>query len=80
MLTGFNDHRRYRSPPRRERTPFAAWHADHPVMALQTFAEAAAFGETIVNTTAGVAAIDALTHVRRPDARPPSRRSATARS
>ncbi|MCD9874825.1 NADPH-dependent F420 reductase [Streptomyces guryensis] len=40
--------------------PFSTWHADHPGVALETFAEAAAFGEAVVNTTAGVAALDAL--------------------
>ncbi|WP_282702310.1 NAD(P)-binding domain-containing protein [Streptomyces sp. CC219B] len=40
--------------------PFATWHADHADVALKPFAEAAAFGETVVNTTAGVAALDAL--------------------
>lgn len=40
--------------------PFATWHAGHPDVALRTFAEAAAFGETVVNTTAGAAALDAL--------------------
>ncbi|CCK27809.1 NADP oxidoreductase [Streptomyces davaonensis JCM 4913] len=41
--------------------PFATWHADHSAVALRTFAEAAAFGETVVVTTAGAAALDALT-------------------
>ncbi|WP_327727442.1 NAD(P)-binding domain-containing protein [Streptomyces sp. NBC_00487] len=40
--------------------PFVTWHADHPAVPLRTFAEAAAFGETVVNTTAGAAALDAL--------------------
>lgn len=31
--------------------PFVTWHADHPAVPLRTFAEAAAFGETVVNTT-----------------------------
>lgn len=33
--------------------PFAQWHADHAQVRLETFEEAAAFGETVVNTTAG---------------------------
>lgn len=41
--------------------PFATWHADHSAVPLRTFAEAAAFGETVVNTTAGVSALGALT-------------------
>jgi predicted dinucleotide-binding enzyme len=40
--------------------PFATWHAEHTGVALQTFAEAAAFGETVVNTTSGTASLDAL--------------------
>jgi 8-hydroxy-5-deazaflavin:NADPH oxidoreductase len=40
--------------------PFATWHTDHPSVALKPFAEAAAFGETVVNTTAGLGALDAL--------------------
>lgn len=40
--------------------PFAAWHADHSDVRLQTFAEAAAFGETVLNTTSGAGALDAL--------------------
>src|SRR5690349_2744270 len=40
--------------------PFATWHAEHPAVALQTFTEAAAFGETVVNTTSGTASLDAL--------------------
>jgi predicted dinucleotide-binding enzyme len=40
--------------------PFAAWHVDHPAIALRAFAEAAAFGETVVNATAGLATLDAL--------------------
>ena len=40
--------------------PFATWHGDHQSVALKPFAEAAAFGETVVNTTAGLGALDAL--------------------
>ena len=40
--------------------PFSTWHADHSAVQLRTFTEAAAFGETVVNTTAGTAALDAL--------------------
>jgi predicted dinucleotide-binding enzyme len=41
--------------------PYATWHADNPAVALRTFAEAAAFGEMLVNTTAGATSLDALT-------------------
>jgi len=40
--------------------PFAAWQADHTDVQLKPFAEAAALGETIVNPTAGTAALTAL--------------------
>ncbi|MEV7731540.1 NAD(P)-binding domain-containing protein [Streptomyces sp. NPDC088921] len=40
--------------------PFAQWHADHGQVRLETFEEAAAFGETVVNTTAGERSLDAL--------------------
>ena len=40
--------------------PFAVWHADHTDVQLKPFAEAAALGETVVNTTAGTAALTAL--------------------
>ncbi|MDH6612019.1 hypothetical protein M2164_007654 [Streptomyces sp. SAI-208] len=33
--------------------PFERWHADHDQVRLDTFEAAAAFGETVVNTTAG---------------------------
>ncbi|WP_328838422.1 NADPH-dependent F420 reductase [Streptomyces europaeiscabiei] len=41
--------------------PFATWHSDHSDVPLRTFDEAAAIGETVVNTTAGAATLDALT-------------------
>ncbi|WP_329444921.1 NADPH-dependent F420 reductase [Streptomyces canus] len=40
--------------------PFAQWHGDHAQVRLETFEEAAAFGETVVNTTAGERSLDAL--------------------
>jgi predicted dinucleotide-binding enzyme len=40
--------------------PFATWHTDHAGVALKPFAEAAAFAETVVNTTAGITTLDAL--------------------
>ena len=40
--------------------PFSAWHAEHPAVALGTFAEAAAPAELVVNATNGGAAIDVL--------------------
>jgi predicted dinucleotide-binding enzyme len=40
--------------------PFAQWHAAYPQVRLEAFTEAAAFGETVVNTTAGAASLAAL--------------------
>ncbi|MEU0210869.1 NAD(P)-binding domain-containing protein [Streptomyces canus] len=40
--------------------PFAQWHADHAQVRLETFEEAAAYGDTVVNTTAGERSLDAL--------------------
>lgn len=40
--------------------PFATWHSTHSDVPLRTFAEAAAFGDTVINTTAGTATLDAL--------------------
>lgn len=40
---------------------FSAWLAEHPQVALGSFAEAAAHGEIVVNATNGFASIDALT-------------------
>ncbi|WP_128376376.1 NADPH-dependent F420 reductase [Streptomyces cavernae] len=40
--------------------PFADWHAAHPSVSLKPFAEAAASGETVVNTTAGDATLSVL--------------------
>ena len=39
---------------------FGTWHPQHPGIRLGTFAEAAAFGERVVNCTAGTASLDAL--------------------
>jgi 8-hydroxy-5-deazaflavin:NADPH oxidoreductase len=39
---------------------FSGWHADHPRVALGTYAEAAVHGEMLVNATAGLASLDAL--------------------
>ncbi|WP_460105070.1 NADPH-dependent F420 reductase [Streptomyces sp. YKOK-J1] len=41
--------------------PFAQWQASHPAVRLVAFAEAAAWAETVVNTTAGAASLEALT-------------------
>ncbi|MFH8769503.1 MULTISPECIES: NADPH-dependent F420 reductase [unclassified Streptomyces] len=41
--------------------PFAQWQADHAAVRLVTFAEAAAWAEAVVNTTAGATSLDALT-------------------
>jgi predicted dinucleotide-binding enzyme len=40
--------------------PFPAWYADHPGVALATFAEAAAGAELVVNASSGAAALDVL--------------------
>lgn len=40
--------------------PFAQWQADHPEVQLATFTDAAAFGETVFNTTAGGSSLQAL--------------------
>ena len=41
-------------------TPFKVWHAANPGIQLGTFAEAASFGEAIVNATSGDGALPAL--------------------
>jgi 8-hydroxy-5-deazaflavin:NADPH oxidoreductase len=40
--------------------PFSAWAADHPDVALATFADAAASAELVVNATSGFGALPAL--------------------
>ncbi|GAA3816221.1 NADPH-dependent F420 reductase [Streptomyces phyllanthi] len=40
--------------------PFATWHMAHAAVEPRSFTEAAAFGERVVNTTAGAATLDAL--------------------
>ncbi|MFF9808000.1 NADPH-dependent F420 reductase [Streptomyces coeruleorubidus] len=40
--------------------PYSRWQAGHPQVRLATFAEAAAHGEVVVNTTAGVSSLQAL--------------------
>ncbi|GGO93953.1 NADPH-dependent F420 reductase [Wenjunlia tyrosinilytica] len=40
--------------------PFARWHEQHPEVSLLPFAEAAAFGERVINATSGIAALQAL--------------------
>jgi predicted dinucleotide-binding enzyme len=40
--------------------PFPAWHAEHPGVALRTFADAAAGAEVVVNATSGTATLDVL--------------------
>jgi predicted dinucleotide-binding enzyme len=39
---------------------FADWHREHPTAALGTFADAAAFGEVLMNATSGSGALPAL--------------------
>ncbi|MGW4518925.1 NADPH-dependent F420 reductase [Streptomyces sp. NPDC004393] len=41
--------------------PFAQWQANHSAVRLVTFAQAAAWAEAVVNTTAGAASLEALT-------------------
>jgi 8-hydroxy-5-deazaflavin:NADPH oxidoreductase len=40
--------------------PFSAWQQEHPDVRLGAFAEAAAHGKLVVNSTAGVASLEAL--------------------
>lgn len=40
--------------------PFSAWHADHPGVALASFAEAASDADIVVNASAGAVALDVL--------------------
>lgn len=40
--------------------PFAVWQQEHPRVGLETFADAGAFGDSVVNTTAGMASLAAL--------------------
>jgi 8-hydroxy-5-deazaflavin:NADPH oxidoreductase len=40
--------------------PFAQWQADHSDVRLETFADAAAFGEAVVNATSGGSSLRAL--------------------
>ncbi|MFF7560287.1 NAD(P)-binding domain-containing protein [Streptomyces pseudovenezuelae] len=40
--------------------PFAQWHAEHGQVRLESFEAAAAFAETVVNTTAGGQSLNAL--------------------
>jgi predicted dinucleotide-binding enzyme len=39
---------------------FAAWHEQRPQISLGTFAEVAAYGELVINATAGTSSLDAL--------------------
>ena len=43
-----------------DKTPFRDWQAAHPAVKLGTFAEAARFGEVLVNATSGDGALPAL--------------------
>lgn len=40
--------------------PFAAWHGDHPAVAVGTFTATGAHGQVWVNSTLGLGSIDAL--------------------
>lgn len=41
--------------------PFNLWHGQHPHITLGTFAEAARFGELVINCTSGAGTLEALT-------------------
>ena len=43
--------------------PFSEWHEAHPRVRLEAFADAGAFGDTVVNTTGGLVSLDALNAV-----------------
>lgn len=47
-------------PDRYGNPPFSQWQAAHPQVRLESFAGAAAFGETVVNSTAGAATLQVL--------------------
>lgn len=47
-------------PDRYGNPPFSAWQEEHPEVSLGTFAEAAAYGEMVVNATAGEVSLEAL--------------------
>jgi predicted dinucleotide-binding enzyme len=49
-----------RTQPDLDGLTYAAWAADHPAVALATFAEAAAGAETVVNASSGTASLDVL--------------------
>ncbi|MDP9295311.1 MAG: NAD(P)-binding domain-containing protein [Actinomycetota bacterium] len=50
-----------RTEPDQQRTPpFRVWHAEHKGVAAGAFAEAGAFGELLVNSTAGTGSVEAL--------------------
>jgi predicted dinucleotide-binding enzyme len=50
-----------RTEPDQSRTPpFSAWHAEHEDVAVGTHADAGAFGELLVNSTAGTGSVEAL--------------------
>src|ERR671917_1484435 len=40
--------------------PFSAWQREHPEVKLGTFGEATAYGEMVVNATAGAVSLEAL--------------------
>jgi predicted dinucleotide-binding enzyme len=41
--------------------PFSVWHDENPAVHLGTFGETAAYGEIVMNATAGVASLEVLT-------------------
>ncbi|MGH8894385.1 MAG: NADPH-dependent F420 reductase [Actinomycetes bacterium] len=48
-------------PDQMGNAPLATWAAENPAVAVHTFADAARFGEVVVNATAGSVSIDVLT-------------------
>jgi predicted dinucleotide-binding enzyme len=40
--------------------PYSQWQAEHPQVRLKTFADAAAHGAVVINTTAGLSSLEAL--------------------
>jgi 8-hydroxy-5-deazaflavin:NADPH oxidoreductase len=48
-------------PDRYGNQPFRVWQQQHPQVRLGTFADAAAFGEIVINATNGAASLEALT-------------------
>jgi predicted dinucleotide-binding enzyme len=50
----------HKEPTQMGLPPFGVWHKEHPKVKLGTFAQAAAFGEILVNATSGTATMEVL--------------------